>query len=147
MLDSVVDVQVQERDPSQSGLLPDKEDPKHGMGSGLKELKASGIKWILSSRVEREDDDAISRTLLIIDKNPYPVPEELAQKYTALYFAHFHHRWTIIHAPTYEADGLTVLTSSIAMIGAWLDGTPESKESAIKMHNNLTDQISERLVS
>jgi Fungal Zn(2)-Cys(6) binuclear cluster domain len=58
------------------------------------------IEWILATRIER-DTPASQPVSRIIDDNPYPLPDALAKQYTELYLTHFHHRWPIIHSPTY----------------------------------------------
>ncbi|KAL2062760.1 hypothetical protein VTL71DRAFT_5832 [Oculimacula yallundae] len=53
-------------------------------------------------------------------------------KYLDTYFKYFHHRWPIIHRPSFEGEGKnTIVMSSIKMVGAWLEGSSDSRRFAI----------------
>lgn len=81
------------------------------------------------------------------DENLCPQPEGSTQKYLDAYFAYFHHRWTIIHAPTFDdKTHPPVVLSSMCMIGAWLSGAQDSRELAAAMHDRLVAHIIPRLV-
>jgi hypothetical protein len=47
---------------------------------------------------------------------------------------------------SYEAEGPNIMKYSLLIIGAWLDGSSESKEFALTSHGKLHDQISQQLV-
>lgn len=100
-----------------------------------------GVQWVLSSRVENTIP-----CKLLQDDGPSLITESALAGYMELYFKYFHHRWPIIHAPTYESDGTTILTSSMWMMGAWLYGSAESQEIAVVKHKDIMSQISSRLV-
>lgn len=68
-------------------------------------------------------------------------------KFMKLYFSHFHHRWPVLHAPTFEEETAPpVLLSCVAMIGAFIHATNESMELAIDLQNRVFDHIIPRLV-
>ena len=68
-------------------------------------------------------------------------------KFMKLYFTHFHHRWPILHAPTFEAETAPpVLLWAVTMIGACIHGTTDSKELAMNFHTRVDDYILPRLV-
>lgn len=73
--------------------------------------------------------------------------ESETAKFMKLYFAHFHHRWPILHAPTFEAETAPpVLLSCVLMIGACIHGTTGSKELAMGFQTRVIDYILPRLV-
>lgn len=74
--------------------------------------------------------------------------DDATDRYTDLYFTHFHHRWPVVHRPAYNStnQGL-VLRSSLFMIGGWLSGTPEGREYALRMHEYLVMNVMNVLVS
>ena len=64
-----------------------------------------------------------------------------------LYSTQFHHRWTILHAPSFdEEDEPVVLTSSLKMIVSWLEASHESREIALAIHDRLMDHLFSLLV-
>lgn len=71
--------------------------------------------------------------------------------YMDTYFTHFHHRFPVIHRPSYEDHGKAsvqpLLLSSIDMIGAWLYGTVESKDFAVVVHHKMVSQCLVEIVS
>ncbi len=75
------------------------------------------------------------------------VPQDTTSaQYLEIYFTYFHHRWTIVHRPSFEADNEnTLVVSSAKMIGAWLLGSSESKSFAITWHDALVEQLLPRL--
>jgi hypothetical protein len=75
------------------------------------------------------------------------IPKSVTKERYELYLDHFHHRWPIIHIPSFEKeDGPYVLTASVEMIGAWLQGSCSSKTIARTLHDRLTNHIFQRLV-
>jgi hypothetical protein len=81
--------------------------------------------------------------------NDWPaLPEADTVKFTKLYFAHFHHRWPVLHAPGFEDETAPpVLLSCVIMIGAFIHGTSESKELAMNFQSRVLDYIFLQLVS
>lgn len=68
-------------------------------------------------------------------------------KSSELYFRQFHHRWPVIHAPTFdEKSDPPILKSSIQMIGCWLENGPTSRNQAFYIHSRLMEIIMPRLV-
>jgi hypothetical protein len=51
-----------------------------------------------------------------------PPPDPTSARYLEAYFNHFHHRWNLIHRPSFEQEEDTLVMSSAKMIGAWLVG-------------------------
>jgi hypothetical protein len=77
----------------------------------------------------------------------YPLPEAATQKYLNLYFTYFHHRWPIIHSPSFdETSHPSVVVSSMRMIGAWISGTQDSRWLATAMHERLMAHVIPQLV-
>jgi hypothetical protein len=75
------------------------------------------------------------------------IPKSVTKERYELYLDNFHHRWPIIHIPSFEKeDSPYVLTASIEMIGAWLHGSCESKMEALTLHDRLTNHIFQRMV-
>jgi hypothetical protein len=61
---------------------------------------------------------------------------------TQLYFTHFHPRWPILHAPTFDEQHYPfVITASVAMIGSWIEGSEESRELALTIHDRLVNHL------
>ncbi|TGO28293.1 hypothetical protein BPAE_0029g00210 [Botrytis paeoniae] len=96
-----------------------------------------------------QTQEAPQNTLVPITKLEYlcSLAKETVEKYRSLYFADFHDRWPIIHSPTYEDDeeASELLRPSILMIGGWIDGTPSSRDWALKVHHNLVEHVTPRL--
>lgn len=91
--------------------------------------------------------DASKRVDHMETENWPVLPELETRKYLGLYFTHFHHRWPILHAPTFEAETAhPVLLSCVAMIGTCIHGTSDSKELAMSLHTRVVDWIFSRLV-
>lgn len=75
------------------------------------------------------------------------IPKSVTEEHYELYLDHFHHRWPIIHVPSFEkGDDPYVLSASVEMIGAWLHGSCESKMVALTLHDRLTNHIFQRMV-
>jgi hypothetical protein len=75
------------------------------------------------------------------------IPKSVTKENYELYLDHFHHRWPIIHIPSFEKEGDPyVLTASVEMIGAWLQGSLTSKTVALTLHDRLSNHIFQRLV-
>jgi hypothetical protein len=76
------------------------------------------------------------------DENWPVLSEQETLKYRQAYFTHFHHRWPIIHAPTFDREHAPpVLFSCISMIGACITGTEQAKASAMSLHHRVVDWI------
>ncbi|KAF7909500.1 uncharacterized protein EAF01_003218 [Botrytis porri] len=73
--------------------------------------------------------------------------KETVERYCSLYFANFHDRWPIVHSPTYEDDeeAPEILLPSMLMIGGWIDGTPSSRDWALKVHHHVVEHVIPRL--
>jgi hypothetical protein len=55
------------------------------------------------------------------------------------YFAHLHHHWPVVHAPTFneESDPLA-LSAVVIILGCWLQEVPDdAKELAVQVHGLL----------
>ncbi|KAF7955736.1 hypothetical protein EAE96_004660 [Botrytis aclada] len=93
--------------------------------------------------------EAPRNTLVPISKLEYlcSLSKETVEKYRSLYFANFHDCWPIIHSPTYEdeEEAPELLRPSILMIGGWIDGTPSSRDWALRVHHHLVEQVLPRL--
>jgi hypothetical protein len=63
-----------------------------------------------------------------------------------LYFIHFHPRWPVFHAASFDEDESVCLSSSMLMIGKWLERTEESRQTAIDIHSRLMDHLFPKLV-
>lgn len=75
------------------------------------------------------------------------IPKSVTEERYELYLNCFHHRWPIIHIPSFEKeDNASALSASVEMIGAWLDGSHSSKSLALTLHGRLTNHIFQRMV-
>lgn len=75
------------------------------------------------------------------------IPKSVTKEHYELYLNQFHHRWPIIHIPSFEkGDDPYVLTASVEMIGAWLQGSCPSKMAALTLHDRLTYHIFQQMV-
>lgn len=73
--------------------------------------------------------------------------DAVSEKYLELYYGRFHHRWPIIHRPSLEEETpVSILLSSMAMIGAWLEGTQQAKTRALDSHEQLVSETLSQLV-
>lgn len=69
------------------------------------------------------------------------------RRYLDAFFESFHHRWALIHRPSWEEkNNETPLIAAMKMIGAWLHGTQESREHAVRVHEKLMENVMARLV-
>lgn len=113
------------------------------------------IDW-MAMRIVRDSPSATTRPLtgetcqnnsIPLYKDFYPLPEAVSQKYLNSYYAHFHHRWTIIHSPSLEAKAhASLVLSSMKMIGAWISGAQDAKWLAIAIHERLMAHVIPQLV-
>ncbi|KAG9236530.1 hypothetical protein BJ875DRAFT_222212 [Amylocarpus encephaloides] len=70
------------------------------------------------------------------------LPDRLEAEYLAAYLEHFHHRWPVVHRPSYEDNEMSsFLQCAMKMIGAWALGLGESKLYAVSMHRYLMSHI------
>ncbi|TVY78284.1 Krueppel-like factor [Lachnellula suecica] len=77
------------------------------------------------------------------DKNRYALSKSLQETYLHFYYAHFHHRWPIIHRTLYRGRAYwLVFKYSMYMMGGWLSGTREGKIYAFEVHDCLMPHIS-----
>ena len=75
------------------------------------------------------------------------IPNSVTKEHYELYLDNFHHRWPIIHIPSFEkGDDPYMLTASVEMIGAWLQGSCPSKAVALTLHDRLANHIFQRMV-
>jgi hypothetical protein len=75
------------------------------------------------------------------------IPKSITKEHYELYIDHFHYRWPIIHIPHFDkGDNPYVLTASVEMIGAWLQGSCSSRMVALTLHDRLTNHIFQRMV-
>jgi hypothetical protein len=75
-------------------------------------------------------------------------PDSPARRYLDSFFDNFHHRWGLIHRPSFEENrNETPLIAAMRMIGAWLYGTQESRDYALAVHERLLENNITRLVS
>jgi Fungal Zn(2)-Cys(6) binuclear cluster domain/Fungal specific transcription factor domain len=73
--------------------------------------------------------------------------DAVSTKYLDLYYARFHHRWPIIHRPSLEEETpVSIVLSSMTMIGAWLEGTQQAKTRALNSHEQLVSEALSQLV-
>jgi hypothetical protein len=82
--------------------------------------------------------------------SPPTIPGGAEEGYLQLYFAHFHHRWPLIHRPAHthnDGNHKLLFKFCMLMIGGWLSGTSESEEYALAMYDYLIPHISNVLVS
>lgn len=70
-----------------------------------------------------------------------------SERYLELYYVHFHHRWPIFHRPSLDEEApVAIVLSSMTMIGAWLEGSLESKKCALNSQEILISEITSQLV-
>ena len=132
---------------SENARLPDSPTSLAGL-----QISGAGdnIPWILSSTLEKDSpntDLTLNQDLLHTNTEYLNQISICVIEKHQLYFSYFHHRWPIIHAPTYRENGSNMQTESMEMIGTWLEGTLDSRNSAIAMHFSLVDRIFQQLVS
>jgi hypothetical protein len=102
------------------------------------------INW---SAVKIRTDSSFQNALPAPDIDLESQLDAESEKYLELYYLHFHHRWPLFHRPSLdeEAPGI-IVSSSMAMIGAWLDGSLEAKKRALDSHEKLIANITSQLV-
>ncbi|KAF7853305.1 uncharacterized protein EAF02_011959 [Botrytis sinoallii] len=115
----------------------------HGLVDWSNDIDWSNVRIQQDAPQTRE---APQNTPVSISKLGYlcsTVAKETVERYRYLYFANFHDRWPIIHSPTYEdeEEAPELLLPSILMIGGWIDGTPSSRDWALKVHHNLVEHV------
>jgi hypothetical protein len=81
--------------------------PRVNVPATIKHLNGESherIGWVLASRIEQDDASVAPPAMQSkSDDNTKLLSQVVTKRYTELYFAKFHHRWPIIHAPTYVA--------------------------------------------
>jgi hypothetical protein len=98
------------------------------------------IDW-MSTRIQNDPEAVNSMSLGHGEVNP------IDRKYLDSFFENFHHRWGLIHRPSFEeVNNDTPLIAAMKMIGAWLHGTQQSRDHAITVHEGLIDNLLPRLV-
>lgn len=98
---------------------------------------------IVGSAVEFRDDIGTQQSLDIGLEKHMDVTSE---RYLLFYYSHFHHRWPIIHRPSLDdEDSENLARSSMANIGAWLEGSKQAKDFALKSHEKLVKEIMSQL--
>ncbi|PMD37524.1 hypothetical protein L207DRAFT_77233 [Hyaloscypha variabilis F] len=98
------------------------------------------------SAVKIRTDSAAADASLVLDPNLENRPDSTSATYLELYYAHFHHRWPIVHRPSLaEEPSIGIVFSSMTMIGAWLDGSVEAKKRALDSHETLITDITSQL--
>jgi hypothetical protein len=124
---------------------------------GLRADRDGAVNWF-SMTIERDpsNESATNREPVVEvseynstpkHKDFYPLPKAAGQKYLDFYYAHFHHRWTIIHPPSAETKPhASLILSCMKMIGAWISGTQDAKWLAVAMHEHLTAHAIPQLV-
>lgn len=135
--------------PGLSGTLP------RPVSAALRADLDGPIDWS-TMRIERDSSNDANRELIVqasqtnfvpIPRDLYPLPKAASRKYLEAYYAHFHHRWTIVHSPSLEMKSHTsLILSSMKMIGAWLSGNQEAKWLAVAMHERLMSHVLPRFL-
>jgi hypothetical protein len=99
------------------------------------------------SAVKIRTDSSVQKALPALDLDLESQLDADSEKYLELYYLHFHHRWPLFHRPSLneEAPGI-IVSSSMAMIGAWLEGSLEAKKHALDSHEKLVTNITSQLV-
>ena len=131
--------------------LPGLSGPMPRFASGAVRADLGGpVDWF-SMRIERDSSNDTNRELIVrasqtnfipIYRDLYPLPDAASQNYLKIYYAHFHHRWTIVHSPSLELKShVSLVLSSMKMMGAWLSGTQEAKWLATAMHERLISHV------
>jgi hypothetical protein len=99
------------------------------------------------SAVKIRTDSAAADASLVLDPNLENQPDSISETYLEVYYAHFHHRWPIVHRPSLaEEPSIGIVFSSMTMIGAWLEGSVEAKKWALASHETLITDITSQLV-
>jgi Fungal Zn(2)-Cys(6) binuclear cluster domain/Fungal specific transcription factor domain len=107
--------------------------------------KASGLVDWSAVQIRTDSHAQDSPPTLNAAQEGQPNPD--SEKYMELYYLHFHHRWPILHRPSLEEETpISIVLSSMDMIGAWLDGSLEAKKFALDSHEKLVKDIMSQLV-
>lgn len=81
---------------------------------------------------------------------PSAAPERVQswqKKYISTYFATFHERWPVVHAPTLDDDcDDPILVGTVVMISAWNQDDENLKEMAMPVHERLMDYVQQKIV-
>ncbi|TVY29108.1 hypothetical protein LHYA1_G002464 [Lachnellula hyalina] len=121
--------------------------PKVPLGNGIIGLKMLQLRNDSPSRNSKVPFD--SQPEFLLDEGLPMPPDDATDSYEKLYFDHFHHRWPIIHRPSYEDQNpshlLSALRLSTLMIGGWFSGTIEGMKYALEVHDYLMLNISTKL--
>jgi hypothetical protein len=79
-----------------------------------------------------------------------PIPQTsgwVGLEFVEIYFHNFHPIWPILHRGTLElSKEPCVLLQSMVMIGLWVKGSPESRETAMTFHRKLLSAIHDQKV-
>lgn len=95
---------------------------------------------LMNMRVQKDPQDEHAMSIDEVEISPRD------RKYLDSYYDSFHHRWSMIHRPSFdEAKNETPLIAAMKMMGAWLLGTQEDKEYAISVHERLVANLMLRL--
>lgn len=135
--------------PDLSGTMP------RPASAALRVDRDGPVDWF-SMRIERDSSNAKNRELTVEASQSnffpscndfFPLPEATGQKYLDYFYACFHHRWTITHQPSLEMKShVSLISSSMKMIGAWISGAQDAKWLAVAMHERLTAHVIPQLV-
>lgn len=81
-------------------------------------------------------------------ENSAPSGNLSTDDYVKSYFHHFHPEWPFLHRSTFDpATEPGVLVQSVVMLGMWAYGSRDSKNAAIKLHDQLGSAIRSQSVS
>jgi hypothetical protein len=67
--------------------------------------------------------------------------------YLDIYYEYFHHRWPIIHRQSLkDEDDPHIVVTAMKMIGAWIEGRLSARNYAEKVHGDMLETLTYRLV-
>jgi hypothetical protein len=99
------------------------------------------------SAVKIRNDSNVRNDPQVLDPELEVLLDTKSEKHLELYYVHFHHRWPLIHRPSLEEETpVSIMLSSMIMIGAWLEGSREAKKRALDSHEKLVSGITSQLV-
>jgi hypothetical protein len=99
------------------------------------------------SAVKIRNDSNVRNDPQVLDPELEVPLDTESEKHLELYYVHFHHRWPLIHRPSLEEETpVSIMLSSMIMIGAWLEGSREAKKRALDSHEKLVSGITSQLV-
>ena len=124
-------------------LAPESMDPRSTPETTTAENR---LNWILNSRIEKDSGVPDSSRIQAEDLLAQPECDDFHNRCHTMYFLKFHHRWAILHRSTYSNYGFNVLSVTVMLIGAWLEGSGEAREYAINSHMRVMDEIFTKLV-